>query len=150
MYVGNQLCATNLVVQSTTSTRITVSWKEPAAAPGLTYRITACLVTTFQCPFLSTCTECSSLEATGLLPNTSFTIMVDTFVTATGENCSSRGCTLNAVKAATEILRELHYISYVFSWAQSLDNDLSSLPTAPSSSVVTFDSGNNEHCTHRH
>ena len=102
-HTGTPGC-TEVVVECTTLTSITVSWTTPA--PALSYRIRACLEGTSDCPVQTNCTGCSSYEATGLSPNTSYTITVDSFFSLANGDCFSQGCSANTVTAKTGILFE--------------------------------------------
>ena len=90
-------CISEVQVQNRTETSINFSWTVPAT--GLSYYIQVCPEDTTRCLPRVTCTDCSSYDATGLSPNTSYTITVDSFSSVSSENCVSKGCTSNTATA---------------------------------------------------
>ena len=91
-------CVT-IVVVSTSFTSIAVSWTP--AMLNLSYRISTCREGTSDCPVWTNCTGCSSYEAAGLSPNTSYTVTVDTFISLPNGDCFSQGCSSNTATART-------------------------------------------------
>ena len=92
-------CISDIRVQNRSVTTITFSWTVPA--PGLTYNIQICQENASSCLPRVTCTDCSSYEGTALLPNTNYTITVDSVSLLSGEECISQGCTSNMATAKT-------------------------------------------------
>ena len=68
---------------------------------NLSYRISTCREGTSDCPVWTNCTGCSSYEAAGLSPNTSYTVTVDTFISLPNGDCFSQGCSSNTATART-------------------------------------------------
>ena len=103
---GRLLCVSNVLVHRTTCTSVSLRWEEPAR--GLSYRVGLCQTGLVDCSFHYTysCSDCSSYQVTGLLPNRNYTFTVDSFVSSTSEECSSQSCSSNTVTATTEVLCE--------------------------------------------
>ena len=92
-------CITKVHVQNRTDTSITFSWTVPA--PRLSYNVLVCQEDTLRCLPQVTCTDCSTYEATGLSPNTDYTVTVDSFTLVSNGECVSKGCTCNSATAQT-------------------------------------------------
>ena len=94
-------CISEIRVQNRTDTSITFCWTVPA--PGLSYSILVCPENTSRCLPRVTCTDCNLYHASGLSPNTNYTVTVDSFSRVTSGECISQGCTSNTATAQTGI-----------------------------------------------
>ena len=94
-------CVSAVQVQTRTCSSITCTWTRPS--PGLQYSTQVCLEDSPLCSNLINCTDCMSLTATGLSPNTSYTITV---VGSSGGGCVSQGCLDNVATASTQSISE--------------------------------------------
>ena len=103
-------CAT-VVIDSTSFTSIAVSWTP--AMLNLSYRISTCREGTSDCPVWTNCTGCSSFEAAGLSPNTSYTVTVDTFISLPNGDCFSQGCSSNTATARTGTSLMVLHLDYL-------------------------------------
>ena len=95
-------------------TSITFSWTVPA--PRLSYSVLVCQEDTLRCLPQVTCTDCSTYEATGLSPNTDYTVTVDSFSLVSNGECVSKGCTCNSATAQTgtyNIYATVVYIKFI-------------------------------------
>ena len=116
-------CVSTVQVQTRTCSSITYTWTRPS--PGLQYSTQVCPKDTPLCSNIINCTDCMSLTATGLSPNTNYTI---TIVSASSAGCVSQGCLDNVATASTQSISEFKWCSIYntlaecapFGWVPSL------------------------------